>query len=230
MVPAVDENEKYLEPYLFVGEKIRGIETTKSTEWIFLILSLILFFATGVSGFVAYEEQLPVLYGVIPLLFIYGVYFLLRSSVRITCAFTDFRLFKMEVSNFARIARFFSESLPFEDIHYEHIETIEVGTPSPNRGNFTLGVFVMSLAALLFTYSEDLDNKSKGLVQIFSIIIAGFGIFLVILALPRGKGRLSVLTSSGRTITFPGAGYRVDFVQAVIRFARTYLAYGLSVE
>jgi len=221
MVPAVDENEKYLEPYLFVGEKIRGIETTKSTEWIFLILSLILFFATGVSGFVAYQHQLPALY---------GVYFLLRASVSITCAFTDFRIFKVEVSNFGRIARFFSESHPFEDIHYEHIETIEVGTPSPNRGNFLLGVFFMSLAALLFTYSEDLDKESQSLVQFFSVIIAGFGVVLVVLSLPRGKGRLSVLTSSGRTISFPGSGYKVDFVQAVIRFARTYLAYGLSIE
>jgi hypothetical protein len=230
MVPAIDENKKYLEPYLFVGEKIRGIETTKSTEWIFLILSLILFIATGVSGFVAYQQQLPALYGAIPLLFLYAVYFMLRTSVRITCAFTDFRLFKMEVSNFGRIARFFSESHPFEDIHYEHIETIEIGTPSPNRGNFIIGVFFMSLAALLFTYSDDLDNESQTLVQVFSVIIAGFGIFLVILALPRGRGRLSVITSSGRTISFPSSGYKVEFVQAVIRFARTYLAYGLSVE
>lgn len=230
MVPTVDENEKYLEPYLFVGEKIRGIATTKSTEWIFLFLSLILFFASGVCAFVGIQQELPALYGAIPLLFLYGVYFLLRTSVMITCAFTDFRLFKMEVSNFEKIARFFSESHPFEDIHYEHIETIEVGTPSPNRGNFLLGVFFMSLAALLFTYSDDLYQESQSLVQGFSVIIAGFGVLLVILALPRGKGRLSVLTSSGRTISFPSSGYRVDFVQKVIRFSRTYLAYGLSVE
>ncbi|MHA2250835.1 MAG: hypothetical protein ACXAD7_10745 [Candidatus Kariarchaeaceae archaeon] len=217
--------QESLKGFLIVGEKIDGLHSYTDYKPYNISIFLILI---GVSIFtfdIAVEEGAFWYFLTFTFLLV-SIYYILNFRTTVTHAITKFRIIRVIEENIISRKIFRSSRLVgFTDLHYEHVESINVGTPPLDATRLYISTLIISIGWLAFERTST-DSSSDNLIQLFAIILIIFGIFSIISSLPIGGVRLLVQSISGDSMEFPEKYTPSEFIDDLIFNCRTFLSYG----
>ncbi len=220
--------KKFVQETLIPGEEIKYDYLSRETSYSNLAASLILFIATGSSALGFFEIR------AIEWL-ILSIIFLLASSVysmRVIesdyVVVTNFRVMEVHQSLFNKLFYGGNQLRNFEDLHYEHLESVRIGTPELKPIQFYGGVIFLSIGVIINgLVSEGIVEVTNATpFQIISIIFILLGIINLILSLPSGKPSVSLTSTSGWVMRLPQSGADEELVRTIVTESRSFISYG----
>ncbi|MDH5401273.1 MAG: hypothetical protein OEY49_02175, partial [Candidatus Heimdallarchaeota archaeon] len=149
----------------------------------------------------------------------------INVRILITIAITKYRIIVLEYDVLTRWLFRSSQLLGFSDLHYEHVESISVGTPNLSMPRLYTSISLVSLGWVLFDgyQSFGLNTEFFSLVAILMII---GGIINVFFSLPFGGVFIVIKSISGETIKIAENKLPAFFIDDLIINCRTFLTYG----
>ncbi len=220
--------KKFVQETLIPGEKIKYDYLSRETSYSNLAAALILLIASGAS-FIGFLEIDTIEWLILAVTFL-GV--ALIYSMRIIesdyVVVTNFRVMEVHQSLFNRLFYGANQLRNFEDLHYEHLESVRIGTPELKPIQFYGGVIFLSIGVVINgLITEEIiqvDNTTPFLI--ISIIFVLLGIINLILSLPSGKPSVSLTSTSGWVMRLPQSGADEELVKTIVTESRSFISYG----
>jgi len=212
-----------IKSFLIVGETLDGIYTYKELQLVNIITFTVLLSSSFFTFFQAL--RLGTYWWFLTFGFLLGsFYFLALFQREITYAITKFRIIRLE-NDF--ITRFFFQSsrlIGFTDLHYEHVESINVGTAKVNMPRFYVSLIGVSIGWLALTQASFGFNST--FTELLAVLIIVASMINIAFSLPLTGVRMRVQSISGEVMNFPERETPQDFVDELILNCRTFLSYG----
>lgn len=217
------ELEEAIKSFTIVGETLDGIHTYYEYRFRNLITSILLFLATIFS--IGQIIDTGSFWYLLAFGFLAGtIYYFIGFKVKLTYAITTFRIIRIIEANFFSKLLFQSSRLVgFTDLHYEHVESISIGTQPLSMPRFSFSLVSISIGwIILGIESLDVDQ----LISLIGLLFIVVGIINIIFSLPTGGVRLIVHSVSGDKMEFPEKRTPEKFIDDLIINCRTFLSYG----
>ncbi|MHA2501371.1 MAG: hypothetical protein ACXAE3_00675 [Candidatus Kariarchaeaceae archaeon] len=211
-----------IKSFLIVGETLDGIFTFEEMKLVNIFTASVLLISgvySGIQALMFGSFWFLLMIGFI----LGGIYFSLLYKVRITYAITRFRIIRLE--NDLVSEWFFQSSrlLGFSDLHYEHVESINVGSSNVNMPRFYVSLLSLSIGWYL---STQVTETATSLITLIGSLLIVASLINIIFSLPLGGVKLVVQSISGETMSLPEKHTPPDFVDELILSSRTFLSYG----
>lgn len=215
------EIKEVIKGFLIVGESLEGIHSFEEYQPVNIIIGIILFLSSLFSLFEGISNSF-FWYFVFFAFALVSFYFLITYKVFITYAITKFRIIKLESDFISRWLFSSSRLIGFTDLHYEHIESINIGTPRLQWTRFYVSLFFVIFGWIIF------DTLSgANLFYLFAgILMVVIGTINILFSIPLGGVKLIIQSISGEIMELPEKKTPVEFIDNLILFCRTFLSYG----
>lgn len=218
--------EESLKNFLIVGETLDGIHKYIEYQLINLLMVFILV-STGLFSLKQAIIHGSFWYLLSVCLIIGSIYFLINFRVTITYAITKFRIMRVVEGNFlSRLIFRSSRLIGFTDLHYEHVESINIGSQPLNILRLYASIFIISIGWLYFDNPGSIIALESNLDNLFVLLFFIVGIINIILSIPLGGVRLIIQSISGDSMQFPEKHTPAEFIDDLIFNCRTFLSYG----
>ncbi len=218
--------EKSLKRFLIVGERLDGIHTFNEYHPTNLLVFIVLLVAS------VFTSNQAIISGSFWYLlstgfYIGSFYYILNFRSTITYAITKFRIIRVVEGNLITRKIFRSSRLVgFTDLHYEHVESINVGSPTFNITRLYISIIIVILGWLSFENLPSYTTSINNIEQVIALIFVVTGIINILFSMPIGGVRLILHSISGDSMEFPEKYTPADFIDDLILNCRTFLSYG----
>lgn len=213
-----------IKPYLIVGETLDGTFSFVEYKIVNIFTVITLMVSSGVSFYQALVVS--TFWWLLGFGFLVGaIYFALSYQIDVTYAITKFRIIRLENDLISKWFFRSSRLIGFTDLHYEHVESIQVsgGRISNVRFYGSLITIALGWAILL---QQPILGIGINIVNLVGTLMIVIGSINVIFSLPLGGVRLIVQSISGDIMEFPESKTPEQFASELIINCRTFLSYG----
>ena len=220
-------NDEFVKTILIPGEQIKYSYLSSETNYANLIATIILFIA-GTSSFTGFLTLGTVEWIITAFFFfIFSIAYLLKIKEKDFVVVTNFRVMEIHQSLFDRLFFGKSKLTSFEDLHYEHLESVKIGTPTLKPLQFYLGVLLLSIGSVLWgIIDEGIISKTETLFKIVAILLISFGAIYLVMSLPSRKPAVSLTSVSGWIMYLPQSKADEKLVETIIKESRAFISYG----
>ncbi len=219
--------EKFVEKILISGEEIKHSYLSSETNYSNLVATIILLVASvsSITLFIAMKTIEWLISAIF--LFLMGIAYLLKIQEKDYIVITNFRVMEIHQSLFDRLFYGKNKVTSFEDLHYEHLETVRIGTPSIKPIQFYLGVILLSAGSVLWgIVQEQIITRADTIFRLFSILLIAFGAVYLVMSLPSRKPAVSLVSTSGWVMNLPQLKADEKMVEVIIKESRAFISYG----
>ncbi len=216
----IDEIIRSLKSILIVGETIDNYHTYQEYQIYNIISAMTLIVGAFISMYQAFISNYYWI-GVFIIFLMLGFYFLLDYKITIYYAITKFRIIKIEHN---LLNRYFLKNTPLaglSDLHYQHIESINLSGPKIRFNRFYAAIIFVVLGIISFRINLFI-YQWVAIILIF-ISIINFGS-----SLPIGGIRLIIRSVSGEKLEFSETKTPSEFIDELLIHSRTFISYTYS--
>jgi len=217
-----DITEK-IKSFLIVGETLDGLFSFNELQLVNIVTFVVLLTSAIFSIIQALEFGSFWWFLVIGFL-LGAIYFLILYEKHITYAITKFRIIRLERDLLSKWLFQSSRLIGFTDLHYEHVESINVGSAQVSMPRFYISLIGLSFGWLLLT--QDALVVGDTFIGLISVLIIVASIINIVFSLPLAGVQMIIQSISGEKMTFPEEQTPADFVDELILNCRTFLSYG----
>jgi hypothetical protein len=210
--------------FLIIGESIESRFMLNKWDFLNVVVAL------SVLAIIVFVILLNPIYHIIWFIFLFalgatGIYYSVLSRKSQEFAITKYRLITVET--YIILNKLFkSKSFTnFQDMHYEHVETIEYGYPKLNLNKFWTGTILIALAWVFFQSQDDLFPGESPLLPLIILFLL-IGTINILSSLPLDRSVLKITSVSGKAHFIPSKKVPEVFLQNLIQNTRVFLSLG----
>lgn len=226
MLPRIDatSHDKAIARFLIIGETVESEYTLNRWDYVNIVVSIVFFTAVGILT--------PIVISLNPLWFLFlfvltiiGGYYGFQTRKSQVFIVTKYRLIKLD--SYPMMNRVFrSESFAnYQDIHYEHVESISFGYPSIDHRRFWISISLLSIAWAIYQSQENLFVGEAALLPITLVFII-VGVISFLTSLPLSRFTLQLTSISGNQILIPANLMDNAFLEELVQNCRVFLSFG----
>lgn len=154
-----------------------------------------------------------------------SLYYGVNYKISIIHAITKFRIIQIKREFSSKIFYRSSLLVGYNDLHYEHVESITVQPPKIDMPKLYFSIFLISTGWLFYTRIESYSSIIRDFVQLISFLLIIASMIYFAFHLPTGGVRLVITSTSGETMKFPERKIPSDFIDNLILNCRAFLSY-----
>lgn len=220
----IDETKELIKKNLIVGETLNQVHSYQEYQPYNMISATVLLAGSVYSMFQAISDgsfwfMLSIFFLVASLY--YGVNF----KISIIHAITKFRIIQIKREFSSKFFYRSSLLVGYNDLHYEHVESITVQPPMVEMPKLYLSIFLISTGWLFYTRIESYSSIIRDFVQLISFLLIITSVIYFAFHLPTGGVRLVITSTSGERMKFPERKIPSDFIDNLILNCRAFLSY-----
>lgn len=221
------ELRELLKKFLIVGETLDMLisysEFNKKNILIAVILTLSSIFS--ISQFIdsgSFWLLLSIFF------FIVALYYSINARITAIYALTKFRIFRLERNIYANITNRRNELVGFSDLHFEHVESINIGKLQSNIVLIYLSLFGVSTGWLILETIDKADFRSStfNFLRLMAYLIIIASVFNIAIQLPITGIQMTIQSISGNKFSFPEKKLPKEFISQLMINCRSFLSYG----
>lgn len=220
----IDETKELIKNYLIVGETLNDVYSYQEYQPYNMISATVLLVGSVYSIVQAFTAG--------SFWFMLSIFFLAASlyygvnyKISIIHAITKFRIIQIKREFSSKIFYRSSLLVGYNDLHYEHVESITVQPPKIDMPKLYFSIFLISTGWLFYTRIESYSSIIRDFVQLISFLLIIASMIYFAFHLPTGGVRLVITSTSGETMKFPERKIPSDFIDNLILNCRAFLSY-----
>ncbi|MCY3412541.1 MAG: hypothetical protein INQ03_12960 [Candidatus Heimdallarchaeota archaeon] len=219
--------EERIKSFLIVGETLDDTYTYTVFDKrniliaIIMILSTIYSLTQAVSnGFFWFFLSFAFLIGFL--------YYTSNSKKMIIYAITKYRIIRMERNIFSKYLFRSSNLMGFRDLHYEHVESINIGPPQVKIPFFFVSIFGIATGWLILDLIEQLSllPSNYNFFRLVALLVISSAFVNLFFMLPLAGVSVVINSVSGSKMDFPEKSTPKAFISQLLINCRTFLSFG----
>ncbi len=216
-----------IKKFLIVGETLDEIFSYNELKTKNILISIVFFISTTFSFIQATTESS--FWILLTISFLIGtIYYTINSKTTIIYSITKYRIIKLERNLYTKYIFKSNDLYGYIDLHFEHVESINIGVPALKIPSIYLSIFGISIGWLI------LDSIGKVILlpsifnffRLIAFFMISFSVLSLLLLLPIGGSKLIIQSISGKTMILPKKVSPDKFISKLLINCRNFLTYG----